>query len=151
MRPTSRLAAAALLALAATAPGFARENRQLIRPSRHHFVRCLAILDLSADQRSQIQAFVEAARPALEADLQALRTAGETLRADLAAQPPDACLIGNDALAVQAARQTLVDARQALRDQIEGVLTPEQRTRFEGCLDFSWLPGGDALDDLLSD
>jgi Spy/CpxP family protein refolding chaperone len=151
MRPISRLAAAALLMLAVTAPGFAQEDRRVIRPSRHHFVRCLAILDLSADQRSQIQAFVDAARPALESDLQALRTAGETLRADLGVEPPDACLIGNDALAVQAARQTLAEARQALRDQIESVLTPEQQIRFEGCLDFSWLPDGDALNDLLSD
>jgi Spy/CpxP family protein refolding chaperone len=145
---TSRFLAAVLLTVGVIAPAFAQEARTAIRPSRHRFVRCLAILDLSAEQRTQIMGLIEAARPGLEADLAALRAAGEALRASLEADPPDACQIGNDALAVQAARETLIAAREALRAQITAVLTPEQQTRFEGCLDFSWV-GTDALDDLL--
>ena len=152
MRRTSRLAAASLLALAAIAPVsvYAQDTRTAIRPSRHRFMHCLAVLDdLSADQKAQITALLEAARPGLEADLAALRTAGETLRASLQAQPPDACQIGSDALAVQTARDTLAAAREALRVQITGVLTPDQQSRFEGCLD-PWMGGTDfGIDGLL--
>ena len=150
MRRMSRFAVAALLTAGVIAPILAQETRTAIRPSRHRFIRCLAILDLSAEQKAQIAALVEAARPELEADLAALRAAGETFRASLEAQPPDPCQIGNDALAVKAARETLVAAREALRGEITALLTPEQLTRLEGCLDFPW-HGTDAIDDLLAD
>jgi Spy/CpxP family protein refolding chaperone len=149
MRRFSRLAAATLLTLGVTLPVFAQEDRQTIRPSRHRFVRCLSLLDLSEEQKSQIAGFIEAARPGIEADLAALRAAAQTLKASLEAEPPDACQIGNDALAVQAARETLVAAREALREQITSVLTPDQQSRFEVCLDFPWLGGSDGVDGLL--
>lgn len=153
MRRTSRLVAVSLLALAAFAPvsAHAQDTRTAIRPSRHRFMKCLALLDdLSADQKAQIAALVEAARPGLEAELTALRTAGETLRASLQAQPPDACQIGSDALAVQSAHDTLIASRETLRAQITGLLTPDQQSRFGGCLD-AWTGGTDfAIDGLLT-
>ena len=136
----SRFSAALLLTLAAALPALAQATRQVIRPTRHRFIRCLAILDLSAQQKVQIYGFVDAARPELEADALAVKAAADALRASLQAQPPDACQIGSDALGVQAARQTLIAARQALRDQIVGVLTPEQASRFQGCVDFPMGP-----------
>ena len=151
MRHFPRFAAATLLALGVTLPVFAQEARQTIRPPRHRFVRCLSILDLTEDQKTQISGFLEAARPELEADAAAVRAAVETLEASLQAQPPDACQIGNDALAVQSARQTLIAARQALRDQITSVLTPDQQSRFEVCIDLFWPGGSDGASDLLKD
>ena len=151
MRHVSRFAAATLLTLGVVLPAFAQETRQTIRPSRHRFVRCLSILALTEDQKTQISGFVEAARPGIEADVAAVRAAVDTLEASLQAEPPDACQIGNDALAVQSARQTLIAARQALRDQIASVLTPDQQSRFEVCIDLFWPGGSDAAGDLLKD
>ena len=151
MRRISRLAAAALLVVGAALPAFAQTERQAIRPSRHRFVRCLSILDLTEEQKTQIAGFLEAARPGIEADVAAVRAAVETLEASLQADPPDPCQIGNDALAVKAARETLVAARQALRDQITSVLTPDQQSRFEVCIDLFWPGSSDGADGLLHD
>ena len=151
MRHFPRFAAATLLTLGVTVPVFAQEARQTIRPPRHRFVRCLSILDLTEDQKTQIAGFLEAARPELEADVAAVRAAYETLEASLQAQPPDACQIGTDALALQSARQTLIAARQALRDQITAILTPDQQSRFEVCIDLFWPGGSDGASDLLKD
>jgi Spy/CpxP family protein refolding chaperone len=155
MRRISLLAAATLLTLGAALPSasaFAQAERQAIRPSRHRLVRCLSILDLTEEQKAKIDGFVEAAKPGLEADAAAVRAAYDTLEASLQAQPPDSCQIGTDALALQSARQTLIAARQALREQITSVLTPDQQSRFDVCIDLFWPSGADSgSNDLLHD
>jgi Spy/CpxP family protein refolding chaperone len=151
MRRIPLFAAATLLALGAVVPVFAQAERQAIRPLRHRFVRCLSILDLTDEQKAKIEGFVEAARPELDADVAAVRAAYDTVEASLQAQPPDACQIGADALALQSARQTLIAARQALRDQIAGILTPDQQSRFDVCIDLFWPGGSDGASDLLHD
>lgn len=101
---------------------------------RHHLRECLSILDLSDQQKADIQAILEAAAPTLQADADAVKTARLTLTAALEANPPDACAIGADALALKGARETLRSERESVRQQVEATLTPDQVARLEGCL-----------------
>lgn len=136
MRRVHRLAALAFLSLALALPGLAQEDpASRPHPGRHRFRECLSILNLSDQQKADILGVLEEARPALEADLAAVKAARETLRADLDAPNPEACIIGADALAVKAAVETLRQEREGVRTSIEATLTPEQKARFEGCLD----------------
>jgi Spy/CpxP family protein refolding chaperone len=116
-------------------PSLAQDASGARPPGRHRFRACLSILDLTAEQKVGIAGILEASRPALEADAAAVHAARETLRAALETQPPDACAIGGDALAVQAAVDALRQERDAVRTQIVATLNPEQQARFEGCLD----------------
>ena len=141
-RPT----ALAFLTLALAVPGLAQDAPDARRPGRHHFRACLSILDLTEEQKVAIVGILEAARPALEADAAAVHAARETLRAALEAEPPDACAIGNDALAVQAAVAAFREERDLVKAQIVATLTPEQQDRFEGCLDAP-RPGSGDLDE----
>ncbi len=131
----SRLTALALVTLALALPTLAQDAPDARRPGRHHFRACLSILDLTEEQKVAIVGILDAARPTLEADAAAVHAARETLRAALETQPPDACAIGADALAVKAAVDVLRQEREAVRAQIVATLTPEQQARFEGCLD----------------
>jgi Spy/CpxP family protein refolding chaperone len=117
-------------ALAQTAPVPAPDH-----PGHFHRLRrCLAILDLSDDQKASIQAILDGAQPTLQADAEAVRLARQRLHADASAVPPDACLIGNDFLALRAAADTLHAELDAVRSQIMEQLSPEQQTKLEGCL-----------------
>jgi Spy/CpxP family protein refolding chaperone len=101
----------------------------------HRLRRCLAILDLTDEQKASVQAILEAAKPTLQADTAAVHAARETLHADAEATPPDACLIGNDFLALRTALRTLQGDLEATRGQILAQLTPEQQSKLEGCLE----------------
>jgi len=130
-----RLTALAFVTLGLALPSLAQEAPDTRRPGRHHFRVCLSILDLTEEQKVAIVGILEAARPALADAAAAVHVARETLRAALEAQPPDACAIGNDALAVDAAVDALQQQRDAVRAQVVATLTLEQQSRFEGCLD----------------
>jgi Spy/CpxP family protein refolding chaperone len=126
------LALAAIgLAQDAPAPTPATPAHPLLR---HRVRECLRILDLSDDQKAQIQAIFDAAAPTLQADSDAVKAARETLKTALEANPPDACAIGADALALKSARDTLRAERESVRQQVEATLTPDQVSRLEGCL-----------------
>jgi Spy/CpxP family protein refolding chaperone len=136
MRPhLRRIAVSTVLALTA-ALGFAQQRAvpARIHRARHHLRECLSILNLTDQQKTDIQAILDAAAPTLQADVDAVKAAHQTLKDALDANPPDACAIGADALAAKAARETLRTDREAVRTQIEGTLTPEQLARLEGCL-----------------
>ena len=139
MKRLSRLMPAGLLLLfvGAAASSFAQEAPEARRPARHRWM-CLKVVDLTAEQRTQVAAILEAARPGMQEKLAAAAAAREALRAALETQPQDACAVGNAAIGVQAALQALRDARDAVRQQIAEVLTPEQLARFEGCIDALW-------------
>jgi Spy/CpxP family protein refolding chaperone len=132
-RSLSRLAVLALLAVPLSA--FAQEVAAVRHPGQHHLRECLSILDLTDQQKADIQAILDAARPTVEAEVAAALAARETLRAAVDSIPPDACAIGNDLLAVKAAIATLRTEREAVRDQVLDRLTPDQQARLEGCLD----------------
>jgi Spy/CpxP family protein refolding chaperone len=101
---------------------------------RHHVRECLRILDLTDEQKASIQAIFDAAAPTLQADVDAVKAARQALKTALEANPPDACAIGADALAVKSARDTLRAERESVLQQVEATLTPDQVARLEGCL-----------------
>ena len=102
---------------------------------RHRLHDCLAILDLTNDQTSGIENALAAAKPTVQADVAAVKTAHQTLKADLEAASPNACTIGTDALTLKSARETLQAERQTILNQILALLTPDQQSRLQGCLD----------------
>jgi Spy/CpxP family protein refolding chaperone len=102
----------------------------------------LAILDLTDPVKADIESLLQAAKPTVETDVAAVRSARETLKGALEATPPDACAIGADALALKAARETLRAERQAVRGAVLAILTPDQQSRLQGCLD---APSADAI------
>ena len=134
-RSVFRVAFPALLGLAFALSALAQDTPAVRRPGHHHLKECLSILDLSDQQKADIQSILEAARPAVEADVAAVHAARQMLRTAVDAVPPDACTIGNDFLAVKAAVATLRVARETVRDQVLAVLTPDQQSRLKGCLD----------------
>jgi Spy/CpxP family protein refolding chaperone len=131
----SRLIFAVLLIAGFAATSLAQEAPEGRRLARHRFPRCLLVLDLTEEQRTQIHAILQTAGPVLREDLAALAVSRDALRAALDAEPADACTVGEAALGVEASLQALKAAKEALKDQIAAVLTPEQIARFEGCLD----------------
>jgi Spy/CpxP family protein refolding chaperone len=130
-----RLAAPALLGLVVPLSVLAQEAPAAHRPGHRHLKECLSILELTDQQRMDIQAIVDAAKPTVEADVAAVAVARQTLRAAVDAVPPEACAIGNDLLAVKAAIAMLRAEREAVRNQVLATLTPDQQARLQGCLD----------------
>jgi Spy/CpxP family protein refolding chaperone len=95
--------------------------------------RCLATVDLSADQKAAIAAIVSAATPALEADAATVKADHEKVHTDITSGA-DKCVVGQDLLTAHADAETLRAAAAAVRDQIVAKLTPDQQTKFTDCL-----------------
>ena len=91
-------------------------------------------LQLTSDQKSAWESakaeFGAVAQP-LEQKHRALM---EEVEASLKSKSPDACGIGSNVIAAQAARDQLRVAREALAQRQKSVLTPEQRTKFDAFL-----------------
>jgi len=135
---TSGLAAVAFAAL--TLSAFADERPAVDRASRaghgHGLMnlrRCLSGLDLSADQKSAIQAIVTAAKPALEADAATVKADRQKIRADIQAGA-DKSVIGQDVLTAHTDAQALRAAAAAVRDQILAKLSTDQQASVKDCL-----------------
>ncbi len=137
--PTT-LTLAALAAIFLTLPAAAQDRPPIgmaERLERHGgglLLRCLRGLDLTASQKADIKAILDAARPTIEADAQAIRTAHEKLDADFDAGA-DKCVLGQDYIDVRTAVKKLHDDREATKDQVLGKLTADQRTKVQACLD----------------
>jgi Spy/CpxP family protein refolding chaperone len=95
--------------------------------------RCLATVDLSADQKTAIQAIVAAATPTLEADAQTVKADHEKVQADISSGA-DKCVVGQDLLTAHSDADKLRAAAGAVRDQIVAKLTPDQQTKLTACL-----------------
>ena len=143
-----RLIPAAFLIAGLAGSSLAQDAPVRRRPSQQRFPLCLLVLDLTVEQRTEVQGILQAAWPDLHVRLAAVATTGEVLRAALHAEPADACAVGEAALDVQAALQAVLEGRDALKAQLAAVLTPEQLARFEGCLD---APFGDGVSGLGAD
>ncbi len=94
--------------------------------------RCLATVDLSADQKAAIAAIVAAAKPTLEADVQTIKADHEKLHADIASGA-DKSVVGQDVLTAHADAEKLRAAESAVHDQIVAKLTPDQQTALTAC------------------
>ncbi|MGH9400082.1 MAG: hypothetical protein ACRD00_06920, partial [Thermoanaerobaculia bacterium] len=98
------------------------------------FIACLRILDLSDAQKADIQAILEAAKPILQADADAIKAAAEKLRADVEAGA-ERCVIGQDYLNLRAAEKKLNADAASVKDQIFSTLTEDQKKKLRGCLE----------------
>jgi Spy/CpxP family protein refolding chaperone len=130
-----RLAVFVGLSLALTLSAFAQDAPAVRHAFRHRLRECLSILDVTDQQKTDIQGILEAAKPVFEANVAAVRAARQTLKAAADAVPPDACAVGNDFLAVKSAVATLRAQRDAVRGQVLATLMPDQQARLLGCLD----------------
>lgn len=94
--------------------------------------RCLATLNLSAAQKTDIDAALAAAKPTLQADRQALRADREKLKTDLDSGA-DKSVIGQDTITLHNDRQQMKSGALALRDQIVSKLDADQKSQLKGC------------------
>lgn len=137
-----RLSLATLLATSLALPSLAGDRAAVVmadRPARNHralqrFKECLSILDLQPDQKADIEAILDAAKPTVDADRAAVKTDREKLRQDSNTDPVDPCVVGKDFLTLRTDAKSLRDEVRSVIDQIESGLTPDQKAKLEGCL-----------------
>ncbi|MDX1582625.1 MAG: Spy/CpxP family protein refolding chaperone, partial [Thermoanaerobaculia bacterium] len=96
--------------------------------------RCLTIVDLSEDQKTQIQEIFEAAKPDLEALREEAKADHQALR-DAIDSGADDCTVGSTLLEVHANREEMRAFREQIRDDVFGVLTTDQQLKLSGCLE----------------
>src|SRR5947207_12045631 len=96
--------------------------------------RALASLDLSQDQKDKVKAIVAAEKPAIQSLREGMRADASELKSLASAQSADPAAIGAAFLKVRADREAMKAERQKVLAQIEGVLTPDQRTKLDGYL-----------------
>ena len=111
------------------------------------FIACLRILDLSPTQKADIQAILEASKPILQADADAIKAGAEKLRSDIESSA-DRCAIGQDTLDLRAAEKKLHADAESVKDQILSKLTEDQKKKLRGCLE---APGPTAAGAVTSD
>ena len=135
---TSGLAAVAFAAM--TLSAFADDRPAAVLAGRgagghgqQRLRRCLATVDLSADQKTAIAAIVAAAKPTLDADAQTVRADHEKIHTDVSSGA-DKSVVGQDVLTAHADAEKLRADEGALRDQIVAKLMPDQQTRLTACL-----------------
>jgi hypothetical protein len=136
----------AALAAAVFALPLAAQDRQPIgradRMDRHAFglLRCLRGLDLSDSQKADIGAILQAAKPTLQADADAIRAARQKLNADYQAGA-DKSVLGQDYIDVRTAMKKLHDDGAATREQVLGKLSSDQKAAAQTCLESHHGPG----------
>lgn len=91
-----------------------------------HLMRALHRLDLSDQQWTQIQSIMEDARPAIQEQMEAIRTVRDQLR-DLDPASFDEAAVRAIAKKLAAPTEELAVLHQQVRAQVYSVLTPEQR------------------------
>jgi hypothetical protein len=140
MNRYSRIFAAGLLALTASAPAVLADDPSAGAGGQGHalrgFRRCLYNLDLPADQKAAIQSLVSTARPGLQADMQTLRADSQKLQADLAAGA-DATALGQDVLTRHSHAQRMQSDVEALKSQVLAKLSPDQQNAMQSCVQSS--------------
>ncbi len=142
-RCLTQVSRAVVLLLVGASPALA-QARLAVQPAanrpadRHaglrHVSECLQILDLDDSQRTAVRGILEAARPAIQSDARAAREARQKLRTDAAGSSADACIVGQDFLALRASLEALAETLRSVGEQVAGMLTPEQKAKLEGCL-----------------
>ncbi len=98
------------------------------------YQRILGQLNLTADQKSQIDALLATEKPVIANLVQQLKGDAGSLRTAAAAAQPDANIIGTAFLKVRTDRKALRAELQKVRQGTEAVLSPEQKGEFEAYL-----------------
>jgi len=97
--------------------------------SERHFDRLAEVLDLTAEQQEQIKS-IRAAEREKDAPLrQQLREEREKMRALIASHPFDEAAVRSLAAGQAETRTELIVSHARVRNQIDALLTPEQREK----------------------
>jgi Spy/CpxP family protein refolding chaperone len=118
------------LAVAQPAPGPGPGGR--MGPAQRVLRGALAQLDLTQDQKDKIKVAMEAEKPAIQALADKSRTDGKALRDLMATSNPDPKAVGEAFLKVHQNRLAAKAEREKVQGQIEALLTPAQKAKFEG-------------------
>jgi|GEM_PF-505542 len=101
-------------------------------PAQRVLREALAQLDLTQDQKDKIKVAMEAEKPAIQALADKSRTDGKALRDLMATSNPDPKAVGEAFLKVHQNRLAAKAEREKVQAQIEALLTPAQKAKFEG-------------------
>lgn len=125
--------AAALIFAGALAAGTALAQP---RPAPGHFARgiraAMATLDLTDAQKDKVKAIFASHKDEGMAFRTQAKADREALKAAASAPNPDAVLVGTAFLKVRADGQAVKAKLKAVRNEIDAVLTPEQRAKLDG-------------------
>ena len=88
-------------------------------------------LDLTDEQRAQIRALLDEHHEAMEPQREAMEAAHENLRTRMQAEAFDESSVRQAADAIAALHADRIVANAALRNQIRGLLTPEQKDELQ--------------------
>lgn len=94
----------------------------------------LATLDLTADQKDEIQGIFEAKKAGFEALRAKMKADATALHDAASATTPDPAVVGAAFLKVRANREAAKAGFNSLMTDIKGVLTPDQQKKLEGYL-----------------
>ena len=135
------LTLAAVAAIFLTLPAAAQDRAPIgmaDRLERHGgaLLHCLRGLDLTDSQKADIHAILDAAKPTIAADAQAIHAARQKLNADYAAGA-DKSVLGQDYIDMRAAVKKIHDDGAAVKDQALAKLTPDQSAKAQACLSAS--------------
>jgi Spy/CpxP family protein refolding chaperone len=130
----------------ASAPPAGTSNTVVVDPAQvvAALTPCMLVVNLTPAQRTQIQGILVAAQPVFEQLGNRIEADQAALDAAAGAASPDACAIGNAYLQRQTSFRALELQVRLVRNQIEPILTADQRARLEGCISAvtGLLPGG---------
>lgn len=125
----------ALCSTVAFAQGQGKRPNAPEQGRKSNLQKCLTIVQLTDEQKTQVKAVMEAARPELEVLHQKVVTDRQALRSAIEATPQDSCAIGTAFVQTQADRKAIRTERDEVRAAVLALLTPEQAARLEGCLE----------------
>jgi Spy/CpxP family protein refolding chaperone len=100
-------------------------------------LHCLMIVNLSADQQTQIRSILVGSQVTLQALREEVREAREAVKAEMEADAVDPCKVGEAVIAVRTAEEALRVEMKNVLDDVKLVLSPEQAAKLEGCLEAS--------------
>jgi Spy/CpxP family protein refolding chaperone len=118
-----------LLASAQEPPGGGERARRA-RPE-HRGARLAEYLGLDAQQKAALQQLQQQHRDEMKPLWDEGRELRSKLRAATEAEKPDAQAVGEATLALKAHRERMKADRAAFEQKLEGLLTPDQKQKFE--------------------
>lgn len=107
-------------------------DRSKHRPEADKLIKCLSVIDLSEEQKTQVRGILEASRAEIQVLMEEGRALHEALQA--ASETGDACSVGTAFLNVQSHREEIEALRESIREDISALLSPEQQAKLAGCL-----------------
>jgi Spy/CpxP family protein refolding chaperone len=107
-----------------------RPERRALQAYLHGLKQC----DVSTDQHNKIKGILETSKETMRTLAESRKANAAALKAAMDTARPDPTAIGNALLKLKNSREAIKSERKKVHDAVLVVLTPEQRTRFEGYL-----------------